>query len=125
MIFIYINFINLLLCNRKIDIQGLIGYIGGYIGLCLGYSFLQIPDFIQYVMEHLKRYYYRRTQSVGASKCIDTSQGLSVSTCNAIEQVNYPQAINDKFSEQIIDEIRKLRDQVDKNSLALKNFKSI
>ena len=31
---------------RAIDIQGLIGNVGGYIGLFLGYSFLQIPDFI-------------------------------------------------------------------------------
>ena len=34
------------LIHRAIDINGLIGNIGGYIGLCLGYSLLQIPNFI-------------------------------------------------------------------------------
>ena len=28
---------------RSVDINGLIGYIGGYIGLFVGYSILQIP----------------------------------------------------------------------------------
>ena len=32
---------------RAIDINGLIGIIGGYIGLFLGYSFLQIPEFLR------------------------------------------------------------------------------
>ena len=31
---------------RAIDMQGLIGLIGGYVGLVLGYSFLQIPYMI-------------------------------------------------------------------------------
>ena len=35
---------------RAIDIQVLIGNVGGYIGLCLGYSFLQIPDFIVFIL---------------------------------------------------------------------------
>ena len=37
------------------DFQGLIGNIGGYIGLCLGYSILQIPDFIQYLVFRFKK----------------------------------------------------------------------
>ena len=35
---------------RAIDTQGLIGNIGGYIGLVLGYSLLQIPDFIIFIV---------------------------------------------------------------------------
>ena len=31
---------------RSMDVHGLIGYIGGYIGLFVGYSVLQIPDTI-------------------------------------------------------------------------------
>ena len=38
---------------RAIDIQGLIGNVGGYIGLLLGYSFLQIPDFIILNVYHM------------------------------------------------------------------------
>ena len=41
----YLGYLDFL-CFRAIDIQGLIGNVGGYIGLFLGYSFLQIPDFI-------------------------------------------------------------------------------
>ena len=37
------------------DFQGLIGNVGGYIGLCLGYSILQIPDFIQLLVFKLKK----------------------------------------------------------------------
>ena len=37
------------------DFQGLIGNIGGYIGLCLGYSILQIPDFIQLLSSKFKK----------------------------------------------------------------------
>ena len=41
---------------RAIDIQGLIGNIGGYIGLCLGYSILQIPQFIVLILCKVKVY---------------------------------------------------------------------
>ena len=35
--------------KRAIDFHGLIGYIGGYIGLFLGYSIIQIPDFLSVI----------------------------------------------------------------------------
>ena len=41
---------------RAIDIQALIGNIGGYIGLCLGYSILQIPQFIVLILCKVKVY---------------------------------------------------------------------
>ena len=41
-------------CFRAIDIQGLIGNVGGYIGLCLGYSLLQLPDFILLIVLRAK-----------------------------------------------------------------------
>ena len=44
---------------RAIDIQGLIGNVGGYIGLFLGYSFLQIPDFIIFIVLRAKRWLER------------------------------------------------------------------
>ncbi len=31
---------------RAIDVQALVGNVGGYIGLCLGYNFLQIPGLV-------------------------------------------------------------------------------
>ena len=42
---------------RAIDFQALIGNIGGYIGLLLGYSLLQIPDLINWVMLKSNRYF--------------------------------------------------------------------
>ena len=42
--------------TQKIDLNGLIGYIGGYIGLILGYSILQIPDLI-IIMKFNLRYF--------------------------------------------------------------------
>ena len=40
---------------RAIDMNGLIGNIGGYIGLCLGYSILQIPEFVSMMSAVFKR----------------------------------------------------------------------
>ena len=34
------------MCFRAIDFQQLIGSIGGYVGMCLGYSLLQVPLFV-------------------------------------------------------------------------------
>ena len=42
------------------DFQGLIGNVGGYIGLCLGYSILQIPDFIPLLVFKLKKHFGTR-----------------------------------------------------------------
>ena len=39
---------------KAIDINGLIGYIGGYIGLILGYSILQIPECIVMLVQKFK-----------------------------------------------------------------------
>ena len=47
------------LCSRAIDIQALVGNIGGYIGLFLGYSILQIPDFIVLIFYKVKMYISR------------------------------------------------------------------
>ena len=42
------------LCFREIDMQALIGNVGGYIGLCLGYTILQIPEYLQAVFHRYK-----------------------------------------------------------------------
>ena len=42
--------------RRAIGLQALVGNVGGYIGLFLGYSFLQIPDTILYIVSRLKKY---------------------------------------------------------------------
>ena len=37
------------------DVQTLIGNISGYIGLCLGYSLLQIPGFVLLVFRKIRK----------------------------------------------------------------------
>ena len=40
---------------RAIDFNALIGTIGGYIGLFLGYSILQIPDFLNQMAKNISK----------------------------------------------------------------------
>ena len=48
----------------------LIGYIGGYIGLILGYSLLQIPDFVVMLYLKVKKYLEKSNATVtNASPC--------------------------------------------------------
>ena len=59
LIIIILNYYILFFICRAIDFQALVGNIGGYIGLLLGYSLLQIPEFITWVMFKFKRYFNR------------------------------------------------------------------
>ena len=59
LIIIILNYYILLFICRAIDFQALVGNIGGYIGLLLGYSLLQIPEFITWVMFKFERYFGR------------------------------------------------------------------
>ena len=38
------------------DLNGLVGYIGGYVGLILGYSLLQTPQLILVISRQLKKH---------------------------------------------------------------------
>ena len=48
--------------SRAIDFQALIGNVGGYIGLVLGYSIVQIPDLILFLFWKLRKYYLQHKQ---------------------------------------------------------------
>ena len=50
------------------DVNGLIGYIGGYIGLFVGYSIMQIPDTILTIMKKCKKLY-----SQAMNRCFETT----------------------------------------------------
>jgi hypothetical protein len=52
--------INIYEIRRAIDIQALVGNAGGYIGLCVGYSFLQIPDLILHFCQIVKKFYLKK-----------------------------------------------------------------
>ena len=42
---------------RSIDAHSLVGNIGGYVGLLLGFSIVQIPDFLCQVFKKVQIYY--------------------------------------------------------------------
>ena len=53
-----------ILYSRAIDIQALVGNVGGYIGLCLGYSILQIPDLVLLILYKVKMYVSRSRKGI-------------------------------------------------------------
>ena len=87
----YLGYLDFL-CFRAIDIQGLIGNVGGYIGLFLGYSFLQIPDFIIFIGLRAKRWLERireggdrnqtKTSKILVHESMSASQSRSKSESN-------------------------------------------
>ena len=40
---------------RAIDVNSLFGYMGGYVGVLVGFSILQIPDFLLETFDRIKR----------------------------------------------------------------------
>ena len=48
---------------RAIDIHSLIGNSGGYVGLLLGVSILQVPSLLLQVVKKVKQVYMDRTQA--------------------------------------------------------------
>ena len=50
--------------KRAIDIHSLVGYIGGYIGLFLGYSIIQIPDFLTVIIRRYRSYFVKKEVDV-------------------------------------------------------------
>ena len=50
-------FIVIKLLFRAFDVQALVGNISGYIGLCLGYSLLQIPELVIMIFCKAKGYF--------------------------------------------------------------------
>ena len=59
---------------RSIDSHTLIGNIGGYIGLCLGYNFLQVPALIAIVLKAFKGY-FKSQKSIKNSNSVSKPLG--------------------------------------------------
>ena len=47
---------------RAIDVNSLFGYMGGYVGVLLGYSVLQTPDLLLEAIETVRRFYTAGTK---------------------------------------------------------------
>ena len=57
---------------RAIDIETLIGTIGGYIGLLLGYSILQVPSILSKARKRCKNRLRNKKVSLNSSSRIET-----------------------------------------------------
>lgn len=49
--------------DRAIDGQALIGNVGGYVGLFLGYSILQLPDILCKILKNMKKWFVKLKQA--------------------------------------------------------------
>ena len=61
---------------RAIDIQALIGTIGGYIGLFLGYSVLQIPNAIIFLIKKIRKWFSERRFKRKLNECVSTHPSI-------------------------------------------------
>ena len=88
---------------RAIDIQGLIGNVGGYIGLFLGYSFLQIPDFILLTVLNAKRWFVRiregKDQNQTGTIQVTVQESISASQDRSKRRSNGDWAGNECFAD--------------------------
>ena len=91
---------------RAIDINGLIGNIGGYIGLCLRYSILQIPEFISILFVYMrKKFPYLSSNDLADNGIIQVERKTENSAnTDAIEK-------NDS-RKNIFNDVRCLKDEV-------------
>ena len=56
---------------REIDTEQLVGSIGGYVGLCLGFSIAQIPKLIIYIVICLKNDYEKMKEKADRTPMTD------------------------------------------------------
>ena len=63
------------LIKRAIDINSLIGNIGGYVGLLLGMSILQIPTLLGQLFRNLMKVYMNKTRPSVTSFPYNTAAG--------------------------------------------------
>ena len=61
---------------RAFDVQALVGNISGYIGLCLGYSLLQIPQLVIMIFFKAKRYCLNKIFKRSDKTCTSINKNL-------------------------------------------------
>ena len=85
--------------------NGLIGNIGGYIGLCLGYSILQIPEFVSMMNAVFKRksILHSKKDIVTNDVCNDDHNRYNSKTTKVVER--------DKSKSHIGNDIRCWQDE--------------
>ena len=113
---------------RSIDLQEVIGSIGGYIGALLGYSILQIPEMITVIMNKIKlvvkimRINRRSKKKLGNTrfKFQDTSGNNAVRTIEiGIKRINVEEkdrnmsAKENMNIDEIIGRLKRLEDHIE------------
>ena len=95
---------------RAIDTQALIGNIGGYIGLCLGYSLLQVPQLLSALFGKIKKFYLLMKDRASGNKAtnlarvaVAANQSIEVATTSTsqhISKISVAEAlsVDDKFA---------------------------
>ena len=125
---------------RAIDLNGLVGYIGAYIGLFLGYSILQMPELILLLSRNVKKYFNKtevsvtntlsRTQEILVKQIL--SNNISIETTTKLDEQQlelgkipgksngFPQENRreisrkvDKFCNELREEIEVLKTKID------------
>ena len=103
----------------------MIGSVGGYIGLCLGYSIVQIPDLVLNALIYLWRYLSSTRKKKNATlKKIDT---LPVSNIPTNIVATYHLQVDKIGHKEIVqppeDEIETLKKKIEKLSIELLDVK--
>ena len=103
------------------DLQALVGNVGGYIGLSLGYSILQVPEVILCVVGKKRKYLMKRSTITPHTLDITVQErGLSVHRNTMEQNTNNLMNSQIKLEETIskIDEhIEKILEVIEKSSL--------
>ena len=122
---------------RSIDLQEVIGSIGGYIGALLGYSILQIPEMITIIINKIKLvvkmmrinrrskkkldYSHFKAQDTIGSNAIKTME-IDVKRINVEEKDENVLVKENMKMDEIIGRLRSLEDQVEEIAKSSQKF---
>ena len=133
------NFTNVLSNNRAVEFQELLGSVGGYIGLILGYTILQIPELIAMLFAKVKTLRFKvvgrhgdlkgntisvltSTDKVTNSNTFDIECGLKTEIIETISiQKQPPFKLEEKFESEVRRAILEINNKIDAISQDRKN----
>ena len=133
------NFTTVLSNNRAVEFQELLGSVGGYIGLILGYTILQIPELIAMLFAKVKTLRFKvvgrhgdlkgntisvltSTDKVTNSNTFDIECGLKTEIIETISiQKQPPFKLEEKFESEVRRAILEINNKIDAISQDRKN----
>ena len=132
------NFTTVLSNNRAVEFQELLGSVGGYIGLILGYTILQIPELIAMLFAKVKTLRFKvvgrredlkgntsvltSTDKVTNSNTFDIECGLKTEIIETISIQKQPLfKLEEKFESEVRRAILEINNKIDAISQDRKN----